>query len=89
VATTVAGEMAKDLTAAATPKPLSWDDKKKPDKVSEAKEAEDNKKRLDELLQACRVPKSERDPEELAPILSGPGRPTESCRRMKKYSFPA
>jgi hypothetical protein len=71
VAAAVAGEMARDLIATATPKPLSEADKKKPDKVREAREAEENKKRLDELLQASGVPKGERDPEKLAPILSG------------------
>ncbi|WP_084799461.1 P-loop NTPase fold protein [Bradyrhizobium sp. Ai1a-2] len=71
VAATVAGELARELIAKATPKPLSEDDKKKPDKVREAKEAEENKKRLDELLQAVGMPKGERDPEKLAPILSG------------------
>jgi KAP family P-loop domain len=78
VAATVAGEMANELIAAATPKQLSADDKKQPDKVREAEKAEENRKRLDELLQACGVPKGERDPEKLAPILSGlfdlPGR---------------
>ncbi|MDO9562892.1 MAG: P-loop NTPase fold protein, partial [Bradyrhizobium sp.] len=71
VATKVAGEMAQDLFAAATPKPLSDEDKKNQVKVREANEAEENKKRLHELLQACGVPKDERDPEKLAPILSG------------------
>lgn len=71
VAAMAAGDMVRDLMAAATPKQLSEDDKKKPDKVREAREAEENKKRLDELLQACGVPKGERDPEKLAPILSG------------------
>jgi hypothetical protein len=78
VAPTVAGEMAQELIAAATPKALSEDDKKKPEKIREAKQAEENKKRLDELLQACGVPKGEGDAEKLAPILSGlfdlPGR---------------
>ncbi len=78
IAATVAGDMAEDLIAKATPKQLSDEDKKKPEKLHEAKEAEENKKRLDELLQVCGVPKSERDPEKLAPILSGlfdlPGR---------------
>lgn len=67
----VAGEMVRELMAAATPKPLSEDDKKKPEKVRKAQEADENKKRLDELLQACGVPKGERDPEKLAPILLG------------------
>jgi hypothetical protein len=71
VAAAVAGEMAKELIDAATPKTLSEDDKKKPDKVREAKLAAENRKRLDELLQACGLPKGEHDPEKLAPILSG------------------
>jgi hypothetical protein len=71
VASKVAGEMAQDLIAAATTKPLSDEDKKNQAKVREANEAEENKKRLHELLQACGVPKDERDPEKLAPILSG------------------
>jgi hypothetical protein len=69
VAATVAGEMAKELLAEATP--LSAEEKKKPEKAREAKQAEENKKQLDEVLEACGVPKDERDPEKLAPILSG------------------
>ena len=71
VAATVAAEMAVDLINAAMPKPLSEDDEKRPDKVREAKETDENKKRLDELLEAVGVPKGERDPKKLAPILSG------------------
>ena len=41
VAATVASEMAQDLIAKATPKTLSEEDKKKPEKVREAKEAEE------------------------------------------------
>ncbi|MET4323602.1 P-loop NTPase fold protein [Bradyrhizobium sp. RT5a] len=71
VITTVADEMAKDLIGQATPKRLSEDDKKNEAKVREAKEAEDNKHRLEELLQAGGIPKEERDPERLAAFLSG------------------
>ena len=78
VATTVAGEMANELFAKATPKELSDEDKKDPNKRREAEKAEANKKHLDELLQACGVPTGERDPEKLASLLSGlfdlPGR---------------
>ena len=71
VAATVAAKMAVDLINAATPKLLSEDDKKSPNKVREAQIAEENKKRLDEMLQAVGVPKGERDPEKLARTLSG------------------
>jgi hypothetical protein len=36
--------------------------RKNPEKVREAKEAEEKKQRLDELLQACGVPNDERAP---------------------------
>jgi hypothetical protein len=67
----VAGEMAKELIAKATPKELSDKDKKDPSKKHEVEKAEANKKRLDELLQACGVPPGERDPEKVGPLLSG------------------
>jgi KAP-like P-loop domain-containing protein len=78
VAAAVAGEMAKDLIAKATPKLLGGTDKKDPNKRREAEKAEQNRKHLDELLQSCGLPKDERDPEKLASVLSGlfdlPGR---------------